>query len=181
MGPFSPLAVPSSHRPMTTTATPIRSTFTSRRRSVRARARAFAATISSPVKLLRDAALRALIAQQHLIPQVVPDLLIDASELRLEPDLSDVARPRQIHGIDALYRAWSGGDDEDLIRKGDRFLEVVRDEYHRSAGRGPQLQQFVLHQRACLHVERAERLVHQQDSGLVDQRLRQSGALAHAS
>ena len=42
-------------------------------------------------------------------------------------------------------------------------------------------QQLVLHQLAGLHVERAEGLVHQQDLGLVDQRLGHRDALAHAA
>ena len=45
----------------------------------------------------------------------------------------------------------------------------------------PQLEQLVLHQLARLHVERGERLVHQQDLRIEDQHLRERHALAHAA
>ena len=45
----------------------------------------------------------------------------------------------------------------------------------------PQIEQLVLHQLTRLDVERRERLVHQQDLGIEDQRLRERDALAHAA
>ena len=45
----------------------------------------------------------------------------------------------------------------------------------------PELQHFLLHQFAGLHVERRERLVHQQHLRIVDEGLRQRHALAHAA
>ncbi len=51
----------------------------------------------------------------------------------------------------------------------------------RRAGGRPELQQLVLHQRSRLHVQSAERLVHEQDLRTVDQRLGERGTLAHAA
>src|ERR1700704_3023499 len=92
----------------------IRSPFTSNRRFVRAWARARSLLVGSgPTKPLRDDALRALIAHQHLVSEVVPDLLVDPSELRMETDLADVARPREVHLVHALDRARPRGDHDD--------------------------------------------------------------------
>src|SRR2546430_12937820 len=125
--------VPISHVPRTSTANATRSPLTSRRRLARARARARAAAplaSSARAGSLRDAALRALIAHQHLVSEIVPDLLVDTRELRLEADLGDVARPREIDAIDAFHRPRPTGDDDDAARERDRLLEVVRDEHH---------------------------------------------------
>src|SRR5438046_6517673 len=160
----------------------MRSALTSRRRLARARARAAAPAVSATAERSGlDAALSALIAHQHLIAKVVPDLLVDARELRLEPDLGDVARPREVHAVDALHRSGSSGEDDDAVSQRDRLLEVVRDEHDRRAIRRPQLEELVLHERPGLHVESAERLVHEKDGRLVDERLRQRRALAHAA
>src|SRR5438105_6090085 len=158
----------------------MRSALTRRRRLARARARAAAPAVSATAgRSGLDAALSALIAHQHLIAKVVPDLLVDARELRLEPDLGDVARPREVHAVDAFHRSRSSGEDDDAVSQRDRLLEVVRDGHDRRAIRRPQLQQLVLHQRPGLHVERAEGLVHEEDGRLVDERLGERGALAH--
>src|SRR5467141_2723464 len=97
MRPASPWAVPSSQRPSTAAATATRRPFTSKRRLVRARARARSLLVGSgPTKPLRDDALRALIAHQHLVSEIVPDLLVDPGELGMETDLADIPRARQI-------------------------------------------------------------------------------------
>src|SRR5437762_1559467 len=112
----------------------MRSALTSRRRLARARARAAAPAVSATAERSGlDAALSALIAHQHLIAKVVPDLLVDARELRLEPDLGDVARPREVHAVDALHRSGSSGEDDDEVSQRDRLLEVVRDGHDRRA------------------------------------------------
>src|SRR5438128_11942722 len=48
-------------------------------------------------------------------------------------------------------------------------------------GGTPELQELVLHQIACLHIESAEGLVHQEDRRVDDERLRELRALAHAA
>src|SRR5438552_11633853 len=174
--------VPISQTPRSSTATPPPGPLTSSRRVGRARVRARSLLVGSgPTSALRDDALRALIAHEHLVSEVVPDLLIDPRELRLETDLGDVARARQIDAVDALHRRRPGRDDDDTIGERDRLLKVMGDEDNRSACGGPQLQELVFHERPRLDVERAERLVHEEDARLVDERLRERGPLAHAA
>ncbi len=57
----------------------------------------------------------------------------------------------------------------------------MRDEYHRLAVGGPQLEQLVLHQLPRLNVERRKRLVHEQELRIEDQHLRERHALAHSA
>ena len=60
-------------------------------------------------------------------------------------------------------------------------LEVMGDEDHGLALLLPQLEQLVLQDQPRLRVERTERLVHEHDFGIVDQRADNIGALAHAA
>src|SRR5256885_15337848 len=130
------MVVPTSHTPRPMTAIPSRSPLMRSRLFVRARFRAAVALVSwGRAGSLRDAALRALIAHQDLVSEIVPDLLIDPRELRLKADLGDVARPWQIDAIDALHGPRARGDDDDAVREGDRLLQVVRDEHDRCARR----------------------------------------------
>ena len=55
------------------------------------------------------------------------------------------------------------------------------DQQHGGAGLAPQPQHFVAHQQARLLVERAERLVEQDQPRLQHQRARDADALAHAA
>src|ERR1700694_1073491 len=104
------------------------------------------------------AALLTFIAHQDLIPEVVPDLLVDLAKARLEANLSDVARTWQVDLVVALDRPGPGGNDEHAVAERDGLLEVVGNEHDgRRAGR-PQAEELVLHQRARLDVQRAERL-----------------------
>src|ERR1700704_5632224 len=98
--------VPTSQSPRTMTANATRSPLTRIRRFARAWARAREAEVLASSALagsLREAALRALIAHEDLVSEVVPDLLIDPRELGLEADLGDVARPWEIDAIHALH------------------------------------------------------------------------------
>src|ERR1700716_3558328 len=114
--------------------------------------------------LSRAAALLTFIAHQDLVAEVVPDFLIDLAKVRLEADLGDVARPGKIDLVVALHGSRSGGDDEYSIAERDRLFEVVGHEHHGRRGGRPQAEQLVLHERAGLHIEGAERLVHQENT-----------------
>src|SRR5207248_3309149 len=129
----------------------------------------------------RGRVLLTLITDQYLVAQLTPDRLVELGESRLETDLRDVARPRQVDLVGALHGARSGGEDDDAIGERDRFLEVVGDEDHRCRRRGPERQELVLHRRPRLHVERRERFVHKQNARTVDQALGEADALAHAA
>ena len=69
----------------------------------------------------------------------------------------------------------------DPVRQRDCLFQIMGDEHHRGARTRPQGQKLVLHQGSSLHVERTERLVHEQDFRLVDEGLGQCHALAHAA
>ena len=62
-----------------------------------------------------------------------------------------------------------------------RLAEVVGDEQHGLALALPDLEQGLVHLELGVGVERAERLVHQEDLGLHDERAHQRHALAHAA
>src|SRR6267378_470416 len=189
-GSIQPSRARISQLPRKTTATSTRRTATlirrrwASRRRLAARStngRAACSVVALMPALSRAGALLTLIAHQDLIPEVIPDLLIDLTEPRLKSNLSDVARPRKVDLVVALDRARSGGDDEDPIAQRDGLFEVVRHEHDRCGAGRPQAQQLVLHERSRLHIQRAERLVHQKNSRVVDQALRQRHALAHAA
>src|SRR5437879_6159021 len=116
-----------------------------------------------------------------LVAQIGPDLAVEAHELRIEADLGDVARARQVDIVDALEPRRPGGEHDHLVSERDRLFEIVGDEEDGLPGLLPELQQLVLHDLAGLHVERAERLVHQQDARVDDPALRHRNALAHAA
>src|SRR5258708_5575544 len=104
---------------------------TSRRRRDLARARSASRSVpptSATATALRgEAALRALIADEHLVPQVLPDLRVDLDEAGMEPHFGDVPRAREIDPVFALDRSRSRGDHDHAVGEGDGLLEVVRD------------------------------------------------------
>ena len=68
--------------------------------------------------------------------------------------------------------------DDDAVGQRDRLFQIVGDEQHRLAVGAPQIEQQIAHDLPRLRVERAERLVHQQDLRIADQHLREADALA---
>ena len=128
------------------------------------------------------AALRLRVALDHLGLQHLPDLAVQLVERRIELDLGDVARARQRHppvADDARRRPRR--HDDHAVGQRDRLFQIVGDEQHRLAVGAPQIEQQVAHDLPGLRVERAERLVHQQDFRIADQHLRQPDALALAA
>ena len=91
------------------------------------------------------------------------------------------ARPRQVDRNHFLDAAGPRGHHHHLVAEQDRLLDRVGDEQHGLMCLVENLQQFLLHHDLGLRVERGERLVHQQDRPLHDQRARQRHALAHAA
>src|SRR5688572_31049603 len=122
------------------------------------------------------------IALQHFFLHRTPDQAVQLDEARRQADLGHVARPRQVDDeLADRVRFRAGGHHHHAVGERDRLFQVMRDEDHRLAVGRPQLEQLVLHEMARLDVERGERLVHQNDLGVEDQRLRQRHALAHAA
>ena len=119
---------------------------------------------------------------QHLFAQHRPDRPVQLDEARRRAHLGDVARPRQVdRELADRMRRRPGREADDAVAERDRLVEVVGDEEHRLLLLGPEREQLVLHQLAGLDVERRERLVHEQDVGVEDERLRQADALSHAA
>src|SRR6476659_271235 len=120
------------------------------------------------------------IAGEHLLAQDRPDRLVQLDEARRRAHLGDVARPRQVdRELADRMRRRAGREADDAVAHRDRLVEVVGDEEHRLLLLGPDREHFVFHQLARLHVERRERLVHEDDVGIEDERLRQADALPH--
>src|SRR5438552_3938571 len=114
---ITPMREPSSHPPRTTTATSTRppSTLSCRRpaccrrdvaRSGPDRSAGWLGALTGSSR----AALLTLIAHQDLIAEVLPDLFVNLDEARLEANLRDVARPREVDLLGALPGAGARGD-----------------------------------------------------------------------
>ena len=120
-----------------------------------------------------------LLRLDRLVAHQVPDFvdLVDEGlgleKLRVvlvEPGLDDrldAARPRRHH--------------RHAVGEIDRLLHVVGDEDHGLGRALPDAEELRLHQAARLRIERAERLVHQQDFRIEGERARERGALLHAA
>jgi hypothetical protein len=100
---------------------------------------------------------------------------------RIAPHLEDVSRTlerdAQLGGDAARARR----HDQNAVREGQRLVDTVGDEHDRLASRAPDAQQLLLEDDACLLVERAEWLVHQEDRPVVHERPRHRRALLHAA
>ena len=109
---------------------------------------------------------------------------IDVVDQRAEGRVDAVARLRQVHldlGDDA---AGIGGEHQDAVAHQHRFLDIVRDQQDaadRHAAFAPEVEKVGAQRFGGEHVERGERLVHQQQLGIDHQRAREADALAHAA
>ena len=83
--------------------------------------------------------------------------------------------------VDLLDAAGARRHHDDAVGEQHRLVDRVRDEQHGLAGLHPQLFEIDAHLLARERIERAERLVHQQQRRIVDQRAHDRGALAHAA
>src|SRR6266545_52622 len=138
------------------------------------RYRASAAVMPAP-RSLTAAALRLDRLNAHQIPDLV-DLVDEALvfedggialvELGID-DRLDAAGPRRPH--------------RHAVGEIDRLLHVVGHEDHGLRRALPDAEQLGLHEGAGLGIERAERLVHQQDFRVEGERAGKRGALAHAA
>ncbi len=111
-------------------------------------------------------------------------LHVDAFDQFAERGIEPVARLRQGHldlGEDA---AGIAAEDQDPIAHQHRFLDVVGHQDHALDGHatfGPQVQEIGAQGLGGEHVERRERLIHQQDVRMHHQRPGEAHALAHAA
>ena len=77
-----------------------------------------------------------------------------------------------------------GREQQHAVAHQDRFLDVVGDQDHaldRQLAFAPQIEEIGAQVLRRQHVERRERLVHQKNVGMHDQRARKADALAHAA
>ena len=78
-------------------------------------------------------------------------------------------------------RAGRWRHDDDVVAQANRLVDRVGDKEHTGFLLSPQREQQFLHSQARARVKRTERLVHQHDAWLEDQRARDRYALAHAA
>ena len=108
------------------------------------------------------------------------DFLDQIVELRVEP----VARLLQIDGDLADDAAGIGREQQDAVAHQHRFLDIVGHQDHaldRQLAFAPQLEEVGAQRFGGEHVERGERLVHQQNVRMHDERAGKADALAHAA
>jgi hypothetical protein len=91
------------------------------------------------------------------------------------------ARPRERHPVFGQDPPRPPAHHQDPVAEHDRFVDIVGDVDRRLALVGPAVQQLGLQDQPHLRVERAERLVHQEDGGVGEERAAERGPLAHAA
>ena len=95
--------------------------------------------------------------------------------------LLDSSRPGQ-GDHDVVYDACGSlAHHHDAIRQKNRFRDTVRDEDHRFAIPLPDAQQLEIHLVAGHGIQSAERLIHEQQVRILDQRTADAGSLPHAA
>ena len=108
------------------------------------------------------------------------DLLDHVMELRIEA----VARLFQIDGNFADDASRIGREQKDAVAHQHRFLDIVRHQDHafdRQLAFAPELEEIGAQRLRRQDVERRERLVHEQDIGMDDERAGKADALTHAA
>ena len=93
----------------------------------------------------------------------------------------NVARPWQIDAVFIVDPARPRRHHDDPVGEEDRLLDGMRDEEDSQPGSRSDLDQFVLQPFACHRIERAERLIHQHDFGVIGQHAGNRHALLHAA
>src|SRR5690348_6042714 len=116
----------------------------------------------------------------HLLFEQVPDLLAVGGEFRPVADL-EAARTLERDPNLAHDAAGRGAHDDDAVGQIDRLVDIVGDEEDGFAVALPDAQQLRAHHLPDLRIERAERLVHQQDLGLDAERAGDADTLAHSA
>src|SRR5947208_2303579 len=105
------------------------------------------------------------------------------------PEVAAVAKPvgcldsvTRLAALDDLVGgAGAGGRHRDVVGEKRGFAQAVGHEHDAVVGAREQHRQILAEDHAGLLVERAERLVHEQDAGFETERARERGALAHAA
>ena len=103
---------------------------------------------------------------QHFMLEGLPDRRVQFDKAWMQAYLLDIPRPRQID-VEFGDRMARGTRRQhyNTIGERDRFLEVMRDEKNSADTCDQRFEQFVFHELASLHIESAERLIHQEQLG----------------
>src|SRR5262245_53438050 len=118
----------------------------------------------------------------NLVAQAVPDAIVDLGKAWELMNVKNVARARQRDLAQSLYFAGRAGEDGNAIAERDRLDDIVGDENNAAPGALPEPQQLVLENEPGLGVERAKRLIHQNDvNAVVNERAHNGNALAHSA
>src|SRR5690348_6499285 len=118
----------------------------------------------------------------HLALEHAPDFPMQSVKILVQPRLENVAWTCQLNApVPDDARTWAGRHDHHAVGERDRLFQIMGDEQHRLAILVPEIEQKAAHHLPGLCIERAERLVHQQNLGVADQDLRQADALALAA
>src|SRR5262249_58540595 len=114
-------------------------------------------------------------------PQRFADVRAQLGEARVGLDVALPARAREID-FDVFFDAAGARlHDDHAVGEIDRLVDAVRYKDNGIPRFGPDLEQFLLELLARLRVDRAERLVHEQDVRLLRQRACDADALLHAA
>jgi hypothetical protein len=92
-----------------------------------------------------------------------------------------VARTRQIDVENLFDTSRPASHDRHAIGQKDGLVDAMGNEHHRGCALLPDAEQFLLQRLACLRIERAKGLVHQQDFGAVGEYPGNRHALTHAA
>src|SRR5665213_2500391 len=117
----------------------------------------------------------------NLGSQVLPKVVVQFAKFRILMNEENIAWPRNFNRVDTDHAARTRAHQSNAVGEPDRFRQVVGHEEHCRALTFPDRQQQRLQRNARLRVKRTERLVHEDDGRLVDQRTHDVGALAHAA
>src|SRR5262245_17103164 len=112
-------------------------------------------------------------------PQRRPQVLVRGSEFGASMDLVDPPWPGNRHRRDLLDAARARRHHHDSIREGDGLHEVVSDEHDGLARARPERQELLLQEQPGLRVEWPERLVHEHEGRVVEERASDVRPLAH--
>ena len=107
-----------------------------------------------------------LAALDEFLAQRMPDMGEQLGIARRLAQGHRVARARQVDVEDLLDPAGPGRQQDDAVGERQRLAQIVGHEQHGLLLALPDIQQHLVHVELGVGVERAERLVHQQDLGL---------------
>src|SRR5437764_111000 len=109
---------------------------------------------------------------------------MDAIDVRAEfLDIAQHDRPRPWQLDSNLVDDFTGAraHDENAVRQSDGLFDAMRDEQNGRLSPQPERLEVHTNLQARQRIERAERLVHQEQRRIVDERAYQRDALAHAA